>query len=340
MAKPAASRISKRKLLRRFELAIQVSGARLVYRSSSGQHPASYTIVHRDGRTSRVLVYIWKMTHGGGAARPAHEYRIQITGVPRFENPAGEKTLILGWSEDFEVFAGFDYRRHSGVLGASPSMQISRDALRAAQMRGFAPNKKGNGETAIAFRTDFAAAYVEHLNALHDTGIVPAEAAILERISEAPDAVADAEIDAAVAPARRVDIVEMRRAVRDAQFRRKVLTAYGQRCAMCGVQLRLLDAAHVLPVGQPGSTDDTNNGVALCALHHRAYDRGLVAFDPAYAIHVNAKQIAELTELSLAGGLRGFQAALKPSLLLPPDPRDYPKSTFVTAANKSRGFSI
>ena len=332
-------RIPKRELLRRFELAIQDAGARLIYRSGPGEHPASYTIVHRDGRTSRVLVYIWNMTHGGGAARPAHEYRIQITGVPRFENPPGEKTLILGWSEDFEVFAGFDYRRHAGALGASPSMQISQDALRAAHMRGFAPNAKGNGETAIAFRPDFAAAYVEHLAALHDTGGVPAEAAILEKISEDPAAVPDAEIDAAVAPARRVEIVETRRAARDVQFRRKVLRAYENRCAVCGVQLRLLDAAHVLPVDQPGSTDDTNNGVALCALHHRAYDRALIAFDPTYAIKVNRKQVDELTSLSLAGGLRQFQAGLKPSLILPADPRDYPGKAFIAAANKARGWA-
>lgn len=333
-------RIPKRELLRRFELAIQDSGARLLFRSSPGQHPGTYTIVHTDGRTSRVLVYIWNMTHGGGAARPAHEYRIQITGIPRFENSRGEKTLILGWSEDFEVFAGFDYRRHAGALGASPSMQISQDALRDAQLRGFAPNEKGNGETAIAFRPDFAAAYVEHLAALHDTGAVAAEAAILERISEDPEAVADSEIDATVAPARRMEILETRRAARDAQFRRKVLSAYGHRCAVCGVQLRLLDAAHVLPVDQPGSTDDTNNGVSLCALHHRAYDRALIAFDPDYIIHVNTKQLADLTERSLAGGLRQFRAAMKPSLILPPNPRDHPKRNFIVAANKARGWSM
>jgi len=331
-------RIPKRELLRRFELAIQDAGARLIYRSRPGEHPASYTIIHRDGRTSRVLVYTWNMTHGGGAARPAHEYRIQITGVPGFDNPPGEKTLILGWSEDFEVFAGFDYSHHAGALGASPSMQISQDALRAAQMRGFAPNAKGNGETAIAFRPDFAAAYVEHLAALHDTGGVPAEAALLEKISEDPAAVPDADIDAAVAPARRVEIVETRRAARDAQFRRRVLRAYENRCAVCGVQLRLLDAAHVLPVDQPGSTDDTNNGVALCALHHRAYDRALIAFDPTYAIQVNKKQVDELTSLSLAGGLRQFQAGLKPSLIMPADPRDYPRKAFIAAANKARGW--
>jgi putative restriction endonuclease len=331
--------LPKRALFRRFELAIQDAGARLLYRSPQGRQPASYTIVQSDQRVSRVLVYIWNMTHGGGAARPVHEYRIQVTGISSFQAVPTEKTLILGWSEDFEVFAGFDCRHHSGALGASPSMQISADALRAAQIRGFAPNSKGNGETAIAFRPDFAAAYVEHLTALHDTGGVPSEAAILERISQDPIGVPDADIDAAVAPLRRVDIVQTRRAVRDAQFRKRILSAYGNRCAICGVQLRLLDAAHVLPVEQPGSTDDTSNGIALCALHHRAYDRALVAFDPAYNIHVNAKQLAELASRSLAGGLQQFQAALKPSILLPADQRDYPRKSLIAAANRARGWS-
>lgn len=330
--------LRKRALLRRFELAIQDVGAGLIYRSPQGQHPARYTVVHTEHRTSRVLVYIWNLTHGGGAARPAHEYRIQITGISAFQNLPNERTLILGWSEDFEAFAGFDYRRHDGPLSASPSIQISRDSLRAAQLRGFAPNAKGNGETAIAFRSDFAAAYVDHLVALHDTGAVQAETTLLERISEDPAAVADNEIAATIAPARRVDIVETRRAVRDAQFRSRVLAAYGNRCAVCGVQLRLLDAAHVLPVDQPGSTDGTNNGIALCTLHHRAYDRALITFDAGYAVLVNKKQIGELTSLSLAGGLHQFQAALKPNLILPADPRDYPHTAFVKEANRVRGW--
>jgi putative restriction endonuclease len=258
--------------------------------------------------------------------------------LKQFLSHPHQKTLVLGWSEDFETFAGFDYRRHSGVIGAFPSMQISRDSLTDARQLGFAPTLKGNGETAIAFRADFAATYVEHLWALHDTGAVSKEANILAKISANPESVADREIEAVVAPQRRMELVATRRAARDAQFRRRVLNAYGHRCAMCGSQLRLLDAAHVLPVDQPGSTDDTDNGVALCALHHRAYDRALVAFNPNYELHVSAGQVAELSALSLNGGLQQFQAALKSTLLLPPDPRDYPKSHFIIAANKVRGW--
>lgn len=331
-------RLQKRDLLRRFELAIQDTGERLIYRSRLGVHPASYTILHQDGETSRVLTYIWNMTHGGGTARPAHEYRIQITGVSQFNNQTNEKTLILGWSEDFETFAGFDYRRHADVLGSSPSMQISRDALRAAQIGGFAPNRKANGELAVAFRPDFASAYVQHLTALHDSGLRPSEAAMLERISSNPSAVKDADIESVVATIRRKEIVQTLRATRDAQFRRRVLNAYGHRCAVCGVQLRLLDAAHILPVDQPSSTDHTENGVALCALHHRAYDRALIAFDTSHSILVNTRQVAELNSLSLDSGLTQFKAALKPKLLLPADTRDYPRADFIIAANKARGW--
>jgi putative restriction endonuclease len=84
------------------------------------------------------------------------------------------------------------------------------------------------------------------------------------------------------------------RALRALDFRERVLDAYRNRCAMCGIQLRLLEGAHILPVAEPASTDETANGVALCALHHRAYDRSLVTFDPEYHVHVNEERVEEL----------------------------------------------
>ena len=68
---------------------------------------------------------------------------------------------------------------------------------------------------------------------------------------------------------------------RDPEFRMEVLRAYEYRCAMCGYDGRLdsvpvgLDAAHVQWWAY-GGPDDIDNGIALCALHHRALDRGVV----------------------------------------------------------------
>jgi putative restriction endonuclease len=89
------------------------------------------------------------------------------------------------WPKD-EVFAGFDYRRHSGSLGGSPSFQISLCALRAAATEGFAVHPKRNGELAIAFRADFISTYVDNLEVVHDTGRMPAEVTSEARFVESP----------------------------------------------------------------------------------------------------------------------------------------------------------
>lgn len=71
------------------------------------------------------------------------------------------------------------------------------------------------------------------------------------------------------------------RIVRDRIFRRVVLRAYDQRCAMTG--LRLINgggraevaAAHIRPVEASGP-DIVTNGIALCGTAHWMFDRGLI----------------------------------------------------------------
>ena len=66
---------------------------------------------------------------------------------------------------------------------------------------------------------------------------------------------------------------------RDARFREAVLTAYGYRCAVCGLGLRLgpqsvgLDAAHIR-WRAAGGPDEVRNGLCLCVLHHKLFDLG------------------------------------------------------------------
>jgi putative restriction endonuclease len=75
-------------------------------------------------------------------------------------------------------------------------------------------------------------------------------------------------------------------------FREAVLDAYGHACALCGYDVRLgraalgLGAAHIRwrPAGGP---DAITNGLALCAIHHRAFDRGAVSLDLDYRILVS-----------------------------------------------------
>jgi putative restriction endonuclease len=66
---------------------------------------------------------------------------------------------------------------------------------------------------------------------------------------------------------------------RDPQFREKILSAYEYRCAVCGFNVRIgqvviaLEAAHIKWY-QAGGPDIHQNGLALCALHHKLFDRG------------------------------------------------------------------
>jgi putative restriction endonuclease len=312
-----------------------------LYISAKGDHPARYR-VYRDDQGFTVRVYIWNISHGGGSRRSEAEYRIQITGLhqDRFQPEIGGKTLILGWWTNNDIFAGFDYRMHSAHLGSSPSFQVGLPALQSAVANRFAAHHKNTGELVIAFRPDFIGAYAENLEALHDTGTVPHEVELLDRIAAEPDDVTDDEITGGVAPPRQWAIAETRRALRALDFSDRVLSAYEHRCAMCAVQLRLLDGAHILPVPEPGSTDETANGIALCALHHRAYDRSLITFDPDYLIHVNDARVRELHVANLHGGIREFRANLRKVIQLPAERRNRPRREFVEKANALRRWAF
>ncbi|KFC68824.1 hypothetical protein FF80_01779 [Devosia sp. LC5] len=71
------------------------------------------------------------------------------------------------------------------------------------------------------------------------------------------------------------------RVVRDRVFRRVVLRAYGERCAVTGLKLingggrAEVAAAHIRPVEHNGP-DIINNGIALSGTVHWMFDRGLI----------------------------------------------------------------
>ena len=48
---------------------------------------------------------------------------------------------------------------------------------------------------------------------------------------------------------------------------------------MCGLDVELVQGAHIYPVSAPGSYDEVWNGLALCPNHHLAFDRYLIAVE-------------------------------------------------------------
>ena len=85
-----------------------------------------------------------------------------------------------------------------------------------------------------------------------------------------------------IAAAVGMDFKSALRRQRDPNFRGKVLMAYEYRCAFCGLDVRLrnvsvgLEAAHI-KWRQAHGPDTEENGLALCATHHKLFDFGALS---------------------------------------------------------------
>ncbi|GAA3314566.1 phosphorothioated DNA-binding restriction endonuclease [Nonomuraea dietziae] len=98
---------------------------------------------------------------------------------------------------------------------------------------------------------------------------------------------------------------------RDRAFRERVLMAYEYRCAFCAYDGWLdgsavgLDAAHVRWWAFDGP-DDLGNGLCLCAIHHKLFDKGVLGLSHERTVTVSARFVgrsaaARELVLSLAG---------------------------------------
>lgn len=296
-------------------------------------------IIYNETTQISLCIYIWHLTAEVDQARIADEYRIQITGADHFEQKEGEKTLILGWWGAVGVFAGFDFTKHTGKLGFSPSIQIREEFLRKALINGFSPCNKGNNEIAVAFRPDFFVNYIQCLDQLHGFGTSAKDFGVLEEVSDQPLELNN-ELIQQVSEQRQIAVIQLSKKLRDTSFKARVLNAYGNKCAFSGMQLKLVDAAHILPVSFNTSTDDTSNGIALSALYHRAYDRGIVTFNEQYQIIVNSLEMKKLKEIGFDGGMDKFIKDLRPIINVPPAITDRPNINFIKEANRLRGWKI
>ena len=82
------------------------------------------------------------------------------------------------------------------------------------------------------------------------------------------------------------------------------------------------------------------NGIALSALYHRAYDRGLITFNEQFQTVVNNEEMKKLKKLGLDGGMDKFIKNLRPIIHVPPSISDRPNVAFIREANKLRGWKI
>ena len=79
-----------------------------------------------------------------------------------------------------------------------------------------------------------------------------------------------------------------RRRLHQPLFRARVLAAYETHCAVCRLELPgLLDAAHIIGDSRDGGDPVVPNGLALCKIHHAAFDLNILGVRPDLVVEVN-----------------------------------------------------
>lgn len=100
---------------------------------------------------------------------------------------------------------------------------------------------------------------------------------------------------------------QTRRRLHQPVFRGLVMHAYGTRCAICTLRhSALLDAAHIIPDPDPEGVAAVRNGLALCKIHHAAYDEGIIGISGDYSIGVREDVLEEVDGPMLEFGLKGL----------------------------------
>jgi len=94
--------------------------------------------------------------------------------------------------------------------------------------------------------------------------------------------------------------------VHQQSFRERVLKAYKGSCSLCRLNHReLLDAAHIIPDSR-GGEPVVPNGIALCKIHHAAYDANILGIRPDLVAEIRADVMTESDGPMLAHGIQAL----------------------------------
>jgi putative restriction endonuclease len=121
---------------------------------------------------------------------------------------------------------------------------------------------------------------------------------------------------------RRYALREARFRLHQHRFRFRVLAAYRQRCTICALrEPSLLQAAHIVEDSHEHGAATVRNGLALCAIHHLAYDRQVLGIDRSGVVHIASRLLDERDGPMLREGLQGFHGL---PITMPSRPTDRP----------------
>ena len=104
---------------------------------------------------------------------------------------------------------------------------------------------------------------------------------------------------------RRYVVSQTRRRLHQPVFRATVMRAYATRCAVCSLAHgELLDAAHIVPDTHELGVASVRNGLALCKIHHAAFDANILGISPDRVVAIREELLHEVDGPMLKWGLQ------------------------------------
>ena len=211
-------------------------------------------------------------------------------------------------------------------ITTSPSSPYADDfrigeGLIAYKYRGEDPNHRDNRGLVQAMKTQTPLVYFlgtrkGHYLSTYPVFVVSADPAKLTFLIQTDDEMAlrryaegKGELDRSTmsdpAPRREYVTAIAKRRLHQGVFRDRVLSAYQVRCAVCRLRHgSLLDAAHIIPDNEEDGEPIVSNGLALCKIHHAAFDQNFLGIRPDFKVEVKVKLLEEIDGPMLQHGIK------------------------------------
>ena len=234
------------------------------------------------------------------------------------------RIAILGYYPKLDVFTAWDPEVFAKMRNVTTGFtEYSRFSVQQrASVGGISIYIDSDNQNVVTMRPEFLGAYLENMTVFHSAP----EAALTRVVSQFPDEKSVVPVEQKVHGIRKKIVLTRKQYPRDPRFVRAVKEAYVHSCAFCGIQLELVEAAHIVPHGKPDSSNEVGNGVLLCALHHKAFDQGLIMIGADFRLTVDKKRRQYLVHLGRDNGIGTVDRLVGRKMRLPADREHWPTS--------------
>ena len=276
------------------------------------------------------------------------EARIQISrehlNIQRAYKEQGIIPVFLGFFQSGEVFTAWDPEqlfsmefKDIGSVYARKSHFSLVKSQQAALYR-FKATKLGRLVSTVSLPSDTLGFYLENHSLFHKVEEERDLLALVQRYSQIePSASERTDIEVEINKTREKRTFSITRTayVRNPKFMRDVMQAYNGQCCICGRQLGLVQAAHIIPHSHPESVDSVKNGLAMCVEHHKLYDDGLLLPNVNQTLHLNPERESFLKQTGRDRGLDDIRRLAQTRYSIPSDTALQPDPAYL-----SKGIQI